>query len=886
VAKDKASLAATAARRAKEANPERSTQAADRYGDPLPHGTLARLGSMRFRHGGPVSFAVFSPDGKKLASGTGDGVIHLWEVETGKELAQLKDQPNVGGAFSVCFTPDGKHLAAWSNGNGVQAVRLWELATGAEKHPWPAPQNGIQNLTFSPDGKHLALVGNDQAVKLVELASGKEVRQLLPPPQQNGGRQFNLNVFTFSGDGKTLAAGGHDGMAWGIRLVDVATGNQVRQLTGTQNQIVSLVLSPDGKLLIVRDNNQAASLRLVATGKELRQWTRQVQAGIALETFAPDGKTLACAAGERIHLEEALTGKKVREWKQPHGVSSLTFSADGKTLAVGGMDNVLRLCDVAMGKELRPFGGHQGSLFSVAYSPDGKTLASAAADQTIRLWEPATGKEIRQFTRPSQPPENQEQPMAARTLVAFSPDGKTLAAGWPDGLLSVWEVASGKVLGQFSGTANLGLTTMAFSPNGAILAVAGTDGMVRLRQVATGKEVRQFAAIKNQAVNANGEVEGGAFISLIAFSADGKTVVTGGFDNQAPAPDGVMAALVQVWEVATGKERRRFHLKGNPSGNFGPQVFLGGLALGGGIAFAHDGEAMVLSAAVFAPDGRTLALGNGNTIHLWDLARGREVRRFGDDQAAASSVVFSPDGKVLAAGSFDGTVCLWEVATGTALGRFPGHRGAINHLAFSPDGRTLASGGMDTTALVWDAVALIEEGRREVTSPAHQKLEILWHELAGDDATRAYQSIWSLAATPDKAVPFLRQRLRRVPPVDTRRLTQLIADLDSNSFEARRSASEELEKLGDLAEAALQKVLKSQPSLEVRQRAVRLVERLQGPVRSPEQLRALRAIEVLELIGSPAARELLDQVALGAPESRVTAEARAAAERLARRTAP
>jgi hypothetical protein len=309
----------------------------------------------------------------------------------------------------------------------------------------------------------------------------------------------------------------------------------------------------------------------------------------------------------------------------------------------------------------------------------------------------------------------------------------------------------------------------------------------------------------------------------------------------------------------------------------------GGLGIGGGMG--GFGQGMQISSAAFSPSGKNLALGSGDTIHLWDLARGREIRRFGEEQAAADTAVFSPDGTLLATGSADGVVCLWEVASGTFLGRFKGHRGAVGAVAFSADGKALASGGADTAAVVWDVPCLIRRGREEARNLSPEKRAQLWNDLAGDDAARADQAIWALAGAPNHAVHLLHKRLQRVAPVDPKQVARLVADLDSRDFAVRRQASADLEKLGDLAEPALAEVLAGQPSLEVRQRVDKLLEKAHGPVRVPEQIRALRALEVLELIGSAEARQLLEQLGQGAAEARVTQEAKAAVQRLAARAA-
>jgi hypothetical protein len=164
------------------------------------------------------------------------------------------------------------------------------------------------------------------------------------------------------------------------------------------------------------------------------------------------------------------------------------------------------------------------------------------------------------------------------------------------------------------------------------------------------------------------------------------------------------------------------------------------------------------------------------------------------------------------------------------------------------------------------------------------KLERCWVDLASADGAAAYRAMGQLAAIPGHTVPFLNDRLRPVAGPSRERLAQLIAGLGSDRYTVRDKAQQELEQLQDVAEEELTKALGAGPSLEVRRRLERLLARL-DLLRSPERLRALRAIEVLEQIGTPEAKQVLQKLAEGAPEAQLTREARGSLERLARRAA-
>jgi hypothetical protein len=334
-------------------------------------------------------------------------------------------------------------------------------------------------------------------------------------------------------------------------------------------------------------------------------------------------------------------------------------------------------------------------------------------------------------------------------------------------------------------------------------------------------------------------------VRRVAFAPDGRTLA-GAITPSA------QETLVKLWDVGLGKERRSWSV------NYIP----------------HDLR--------FSPDGRYMALsGRGPAITLWDVAAGREYCRLVVPGARESgALAFSPDGRLLATASGDGVIRLWEVATARERGRFGGHRVGTATLVFAPDGRRLASGGLDNTALIWDVTGVADEPKPVRLSAA--EAAALWDNLAGADAVKAHRAVWRLTAAPADALPLLARQLRPAG-ADEARVRRLIADLDGADFERRGKAARELERLGDVAEAALRQALRGAASAEVRRRLGELLAKLEGPAVVPETLRALRGVEVLDHVGTPEARRLLRELAKGAPSARLTREARESLGRLERR---
>jgi hypothetical protein len=227
------------------------------------------------------------------------------------------------------------------------------------------------------------------------------------------------------------------------------------------------------------------------------------------------------------------------------------------------------------------------------------------------------------------------------------------------------------------------------------------------------------------------------------------------------------------------------------------------------------------------------------------------------------------------------------VSTGELRRTFQGHQDRVLAVAFAPDGNRMISGSKDWTALVWDLTALWDrvapQGQSDrlggsLALPA----DAAWRDLGNGDGVRAYHTICLLERRPREAVPLLRGHIKEflsqeVPPVE-----QLLKRLDHDNFEEREKASAALERLGKDVEESLHRALADKPSAEMRLRIERLLEAMKDARPTPEQLRLGRAIEVLEHIGTPEARDLLRSLARKTSGTRVPQLARAALLRLER----
>jgi WD40 repeat protein len=788
-----------------------------------------------------------------------------------------------------------------SAGTNDLSIRLWEFPGGKKVRQWRAHQSFISSVAFSSNNKALASAGDGLYLWAVD--TGRPFRELQPRDQW-------FRSVVFSPNGKTLGSLRSDGM---IQLWDVETTKLLSHFQGHDRQLHQLAFSPNNQALASGGIDRTVVIWDIDTTKEFRV-LKGHECDVGTVAFSPDGKILASAdlgqevANPRappppvditIRLWQIESGKQLKCLKGHLGtISSLAFTNDGNSLVSGSWDGTVRLWDVNSGKEVRKLMDQAGAISAIAVSPDGKSLA-ATAKNSIWFWNLTTGKESSECGGHRSPV----------TLAVFSPGGKTLySASW-DHTCRIWDTSTSRELGRFGNRQFFSLP-LSFSADGDCLATAGSDYKdVHVWQLPSGKE---FYRLK---MGSRGSACCGA------FSPDGKTLATGNTDSTLSSDN-----TVSLWELATAREIR--HLNGHQVGlaqlAFSPDgrilvsadrgwlkrkipstIILWDVASGKELRRISNPRPTILPPITFSPDGKMFTSGSaGQGLILWEVATGKERIRWIDSRTYPLCLAFSPDGNMLATGnvdlappssrdpeSTDRTIRLMDVFTGKEVCQFKGHSGNILSLIFSPVGNTLASTSQDTTILVWDVAGTLtgRDGATEQgTKQGHARqvelspkiLQSLWAALSDDDASKAYEAIGSLVRGGKHSVAFLKDHMPLMAVADPQRLNQLIADLDNADFAKRQQAMEDLAKLAELAQPALEKALASKPSAEVKRRVEPLLEKLRAPITSGPKLRTLRAIEVLEHIGTTKAQEVLQTLAKGAPEALITREAKASLDRL------
>jgi WD40 repeat protein len=648
---------------------------------------------------GLVNQIAYSPDGKRLLTMSWDRTIRVWSADSDKEVGTLGTAPGVATEWhSIALLRGGKEavVAGWAR------LVILDLETAKVVRVFDCPNGRITHVSVSPDGKRLLTTGadgTDGRVRLWDVASGKLVRVF-----DNSAGALDV---AFLPDGRRfLMSHGKE-----LRLADVETGEVLKSYRGHVYGVTSFALVPQSSFVVSGSLDETVRLWRLPDPPpekvgEVRRFERH-DGTVRAVAYSPNGRYILSGSGwpdgdKTLRLWELATGKEVRRFEgHTTNVNGVAFSPDGRRALSGSDDNTVRLWDVSTGKEIRRFTGHTSSIHgAVAFSPDGRRALSGSADKTIRLWNVETGEEIRKF-------EGHENWING---VAFSPDGRRIVSGSTDNTIRLWDVETGKELKRFEEHQAGGVAGVAYSLDGRFILSGGATKGVRLWDVETGKEVRSFEGHTMQ-------------VPSVAFSPDGKRALSGSLDKTVRLWDVETGKELHrfdghrdfVWSVAFSPDGRYA-----VSGSGG--VFRDGQVIAGrdwtvrlwrlpdppppeekvGEVWHVPTPGFDCFRIQFSPDGRRFLLGGGdknNSVRIGDTATGATLRTVG---AGHLDGVFTPDSRMVLTFHGQGAMKLWDVADGKEIRRFEGQPSGYVEADISPDGSRIVSAGMDGKVRIWD----------------------------------------------------------------------------------------------------------------------------------------------------------------------------------------
>jgi WD40 repeat protein len=659
----------------------------DLYGDPLPPGAVARLGTLRYRHGGHSRGVFFLPDSSTVITSPDERSLRFWEARTGKLLREFQFAPLYFRTFTL--SPDGKQIAlagSWileDQSDIHSEIRVVSAETGRTIQTFKrASRDGCNTLAFTPDGKLLASLGEAGILRIEEVESGLELLTQSFP-------RDNSASLAISPHGKQIVVQTGPNTRKNF-LWNWQSGEEPQPLTKGRDGEGGgkITFSPDGRFLAwagygreplhIWDAEKATLLTRLSPPNREEYLTSAFQ-------FSPDGKTLFTPL---TTPRRVINGGKERagflvwntdDWRVQKSIdfdaADFAISPDGRLLATRD-----RVFDLEANKPLS--GGdeaHRGTITQIIARPD--QIITASDDHSIRVWDPATGRQRLQL----------RHDYWVRAM-ALSPDGKHLVSSGLDDTVRLWELPGGKELYRLPGHGRLGgMRAVSFIGDGELFCSFGDDFYLRVYDVRRGKAVHEFRIRPDGLkIPAEDDDDGDSMLgSLISpqFSADGKSLTL------------CIGKNIDFYDVFSGELTKQWD-------------YDGGMILS--LAFSADGKRMLSGAwgksmEVKLPDGGTLHThARTQTFTIWNRETNAAEKTIVIPQEGVGPAAFSPDGTRVGLTTGAGRQVMIFRLDGKAESILPNVPGRISRIAFTPDGRSLITALGDTSVLVWGPDALAE----------------------------------------------------------------------------------------------------------------------------------------------------------------------------------
>jgi len=610
---------------------------------------------------GDVNSVATSPDGRFALTKSGDKLLSLWDVKTGRRLRTFANQS--GHVISMSISPDGLYALT---GSSDRNLRIWDMGTGRCLLTFKGHTMAVNSVGFSPDGKYALSGSSDKSLRLWDIKTGKCRHKF-------EGHNDRITCVGFSPDGRYALSGSSDKS---LRLWDIKTGKCRHKFEGHNDLVTCVGFSPDGRYALSGSSD-----------KSLRKW--DVKTGILKDVFVfktpvkalaitLNSQLILLAHGNTLSLMDVLNqdryripyvlsmplstrevevrsreflqklekaGKHLLDEEYPVALQYISEARamdgyDGDTEALALWGELLARFPVKKLRSTweRTFKGHRGIINSTAIDPHGRYVLSGYRDKKLRLWDIKAGK-------PSLTLEGHTDQV---TSLAIAKNGMHAVSGGRDKTVRLWDLERGTCIQTFDGHTG-SVSAVAISPDGRYALSGGDDRELRLWNLNLGSCIEIFD-------------EHTKSVASVAFGPDGRYAVSGGGDK-----------TVRLWDLEKGS-----------------------------CIQVLEGHREAVTAVAISPDGYyTLSGGDDKTLRLWDLKTGVLRQTFKGHGGGVTTVAFSPDGRFAMSGSKSSTLRLWTVKTGKCIRTFSGHTDGITSVAFGPDGQSAVSAGLDKTLRLW-----------------------------------------------------------------------------------------------------------------------------------------------------------------------------------------
>jgi WD40 repeat protein len=659
-----------------------------------------------------ISIVSFSSDGKYLLTVDSrkiieGGSVKIWDAATGRELKTLINVNSPSYIQDAIYSPNGQLCLVITNSNtngrpDNGTIRLVNIEKGNTVTRFRGHTGRITGAVFSPDGGRVASC-SEKIIRIWDAASGQEIRSI--------DTATNINTVAWAPNGTNIASGSADGI---IKTWDTGTGRELKTLAKYQDKdgnrlitpsIKNLTYSPDGHRIAAYMGNFFSSMIVTVDTQMGGELTRISSNSGDSVVYSPDGQSIL---GDGV-LFDAGTGRQIRQFSSGK-VSAAAISRDGRRVAIGDDNGIIKIFNFATGRELLDIRGHTAPSNEISYSPDGNYIA-AAFDTTILIWDTKRGQIINKLTGHGGDKKNRNRDPIIK--IAWSQNGRLLASSGMDQTVKVWDVSNGRCLFTFTelGPADSEtefVQSLGFSPDGKYLVTANNEKSIRLWDAATGRAIRYMAGELSHPV------------TTVFFSKDGRQLITGGegyhmktwnvdngrlfremqtfgSDYLALSPDGKRLASTK-WD--------RVSIWDSESGNQVKTIIISNYDYPLALTYSHDGKRIMVSTE--------------KNIRIYDASNLELISSFYPDVTSTiSSANFSVDGKWVTAGFYDGTVRLYSAETFAEKARFIAYDDD-EWLAMTPDGYYAASANGDKylNVRVGNTVTGIDRYRSTFNKPA------------------------------------------------------------------------------------------------------------------------------------------------------------------------
>ena len=698
-----------------------------------------------------IRSVAITPDGKFVVSRHRDKTVRVWEFKTGRCIRFLKEQ--TGSVRSVAITPKGSHVVYCSD----MSIRVWELKTGKCISTMEGHTGRVNSVAISSDGKYVISGGNDMVLRVWEFNTNRCIRTMK-------GHTFAIFSVTASTDGKYAISCSHDNT---LRLWNLDSGRCMRSIEGFPglSQAHQEIIAHNGKHVVscsglkvlriwkipVNNTYQADLMLTLPKGFKkikqeidiLNQAINQAQLlydeGNYRESFLTLYEIWKGTGFSDMDSIDKLYSSLMKKGKtkglnfsfqkrfmeeQTHPITSVAITYDGRYLASGSDDPVLRVWELKAGQCISIMEGHSDRINSVAISPDGKYVVSGSNDRALRAWEFKTGQCISIMEGHSE----------LVNSVAISSDGKYVVSGSGDHIVRMWELKTGRCIHIMEGHTD-SVFSITITPDNSRAVSGSRDYTLRVWNLETGHCIQTM----DGNINYN--------VLSLAISPDGKRIVEGSEDNAlrvwdfekdryilimgghtgkvksvAITPDGKYAVsgswdhTVRVWDLKGN--RCKYNMRGHTdsvesvsvtrdseyaiSGSRDKTIRVWNLNTGQCISVIKELSDCVTSLAITPDSGYAVSGGDDKTIRIWELKTGRCVNIMKGHTDRINSVSITPNGRYAVSGGDDKTIRIWELKKGRCVSIMEGHTDRVNSVAITPGGWYAISGSDDQTIRVWD----------------------------------------------------------------------------------------------------------------------------------------------------------------------------------------